>query len=401
MQWLNDVFSGDKGFGWIAILAVGGIAALVALAIVYRLVFAHRLKVPGGRTRQPRLGLVDAFSLDGQRQLVLIRRDNIEHLVMIGGPNDVLVESQISRALAPGRETSLAPGPAQPAPSERRRAEPAVVPPPAPVQPASAQTAPVQPASAPPSTVPAAEVPLVRVQAVPPSPRAPAAAAPPAPPAAARAVQPAPLRAAAKLVESPRPIPAVQPQPRPLPPRASMPPPIAPPSPPAGRSNVVRPIEAPPQAAALHAADAGSASRPGARQPAKPPPQAAASKAPDVAAAPAEASAKPEPDVGPPAPGTAPGAPAQAAKPESYAAQPAPEKTPVSPAPIHPIPNAKPEPKVDQAAAPVPAPVAPKHGVADETPPCDKAAHEADDPYAGLDSLEAEMARLLGRETQN
>lgn len=72
MQWLNDVFSGDKGFGWIAILAVGGIAALVALAIVYRLVFAHRLKVPGGRTRQPRLGLVDAFSLDGQRQLVLI-----------------------------------------------------------------------------------------------------------------------------------------------------------------------------------------------------------------------------------------------------------------------------------------------------------------------------------------
>ena len=66
------------------------------------------LRVPGGRTRQPRLGLVDAFSLDGQRQLVLVRRDNVEHLVMIGGPNDVLVESQINRALAPARESNQA-----------------------------------------------------------------------------------------------------------------------------------------------------------------------------------------------------------------------------------------------------------------------------------------------------
>ena len=89
MQWLSDLPFGDNRVVQIGLLLACGIAALVALAIVYRLVFAHRLKVPGGRTRQPRLGLVDAFSLDGQRQLVLVRRDNIEHLVMIGGPNDV------------------------------------------------------------------------------------------------------------------------------------------------------------------------------------------------------------------------------------------------------------------------------------------------------------------------
>ncbi len=95
MQWWNELF-GDNRVVQIAVLAACGIAVLIAFAIVYRLVFAHRLRVPGGRTRQPRLGLVDAFSLDGQRQLVLIRRDNIEHLVMIGGPNDVLVELQIN-----------------------------------------------------------------------------------------------------------------------------------------------------------------------------------------------------------------------------------------------------------------------------------------------------------------
>ena len=102
MQWLNELPFAENRVLQIGFLAACGIAALIVLAIFYRLTFAHRLRVPGGRTRQPRLGLVDAFSLDGQRQLVLVRRDNIEHLVMIGGPNDVLVESQINRAVSPG-----------------------------------------------------------------------------------------------------------------------------------------------------------------------------------------------------------------------------------------------------------------------------------------------------------
>ena len=108
MQWLNELPFADNRVLQIGFLAACGIAALIVLAIFYRLAFAHRLRVPGGRTRQPRLGLVDAFSLDGQRQLVLIRRDNIEHLVMIGGPNDVLVESQINRAVVPARESNQA-----------------------------------------------------------------------------------------------------------------------------------------------------------------------------------------------------------------------------------------------------------------------------------------------------
>ena len=92
MQWLSGLPFGENPVVQIGLLVASGIAALAVLAIIYRFVFAHRLRVPGGRTRQPRLGLVDAFSLDGQRQLVLVRRDNVEHLVMIGGPNDVLVE---------------------------------------------------------------------------------------------------------------------------------------------------------------------------------------------------------------------------------------------------------------------------------------------------------------------
>ncbi len=52
----------------------------------------------GMRGRQPRLAVVDYASVDGRRRLLLVRRDNVEHLVMIGGPTDVVVESNIVRA---------------------------------------------------------------------------------------------------------------------------------------------------------------------------------------------------------------------------------------------------------------------------------------------------------------
>lgn len=47
-----------------------------------------------------RLEVVDHASLDGRRRLVLVRRDNIEHLIMIGGPVDVVVETGIGEVRA-------------------------------------------------------------------------------------------------------------------------------------------------------------------------------------------------------------------------------------------------------------------------------------------------------------
>jgi len=69
------------------------------LLSLIRFAFRRRVRLPrNGRARLPRLGTVDAFDLDRQRQLVIIRRDNVEHLLMIGGPNDLVIESQIIRA---------------------------------------------------------------------------------------------------------------------------------------------------------------------------------------------------------------------------------------------------------------------------------------------------------------
>lgn len=78
-----------------------GLLLLIVLAMafwLYRLFFGPRIRgLSAGRSRQPRLGVVDSYDLDAKRQLVLIRRDNIEHLIMIGGPNDVVIESALTR----------------------------------------------------------------------------------------------------------------------------------------------------------------------------------------------------------------------------------------------------------------------------------------------------------------
>jgi flagellar protein FliO/FliZ len=64
---------------------------------------------------EPRLAVMEQTSLDRSRRLVLIRRDDVEHLIMTGGPVDVVIETGIT---AP-HETSVIS-------SERREPEPPV-----------------------------------------------------------------------------------------------------------------------------------------------------------------------------------------------------------------------------------------------------------------------------------
>lgn len=45
--------------------------------------------------RERRLGVVETASVDAHRKLILVRRDNVEHLIMTGGPVDVLIEAGI------------------------------------------------------------------------------------------------------------------------------------------------------------------------------------------------------------------------------------------------------------------------------------------------------------------
>lgn len=85
-------------FAFVAVLALIGVAAWLV-----RRFAGNRLGTNSNRGRMPRLAVIDAAAVDGRRRLVLVRRDNIEHLLMIGGPTDIVIEPNIVRAI-PGRD---------------------------------------------------------------------------------------------------------------------------------------------------------------------------------------------------------------------------------------------------------------------------------------------------------
>jgi hypothetical protein len=105
---LEALFGADMPLAvrfFLAFLIVLGLIGATAWAV--RRFGAGRLGGAGMRVRQPRLAVVDHASVDSRRRLILVRRDNIEHLVLIGGPTDVVVEANIVRAAPATREATL------------------------------------------------------------------------------------------------------------------------------------------------------------------------------------------------------------------------------------------------------------------------------------------------------
>jgi hypothetical protein len=108
------------------IIAAGAVAlGLLCLMAVFWFI-RNRPSSPfirGGKNRQPRLAVLDAAAIDTRRRLVLVRRDDVEHLIMIGGPTDVVIESRIAaQAAPPVAATSSLPESATRQTTERRTA---------------------------------------------------------------------------------------------------------------------------------------------------------------------------------------------------------------------------------------------------------------------------------------
>ena len=53
------------------------------------------------RNASRRVGVIESVPLDGKRNIVLVRRDDTEHLVLVGGRTDVVIEPNIMRRPLP------------------------------------------------------------------------------------------------------------------------------------------------------------------------------------------------------------------------------------------------------------------------------------------------------------
>jgi flagellar biogenesis protein FliO len=96
---MRDILGLELGLPARFIVAFVLVLALIGLtAWLIRQFGSARASNPGGaRNRQPRLAVLDSAIVDARRRLVLIRRDNVEHLILIGGPTDLVVEENIVR----------------------------------------------------------------------------------------------------------------------------------------------------------------------------------------------------------------------------------------------------------------------------------------------------------------
>ncbi|MFQ5784684.1 MAG: flagellar biosynthetic protein FliO [Alphaproteobacteria bacterium] len=76
-----------------ALVLVLGLIGLAAWA-VRRFGLAGRLPLAAGKGR--RLGVVEMTVLDPKHRLVLVRRDRVEHLLLLGPTGDLVVERNVA-----------------------------------------------------------------------------------------------------------------------------------------------------------------------------------------------------------------------------------------------------------------------------------------------------------------
>lgn len=77
------------------VLALAAVLAMIGAAAY----LVRRLGLfgtgPGRRSGERRLAVSAVQPLDNRRRLVLVRRDGVEHLLLLGGANDLVVETGI------------------------------------------------------------------------------------------------------------------------------------------------------------------------------------------------------------------------------------------------------------------------------------------------------------------
>lgn len=94
MTFLTELFGESTGTVLNSAFALGIVLVLIVLGL-WALKMFSRAGTTMSRGRNRRINVVDSVMVDPRRQLLIIRRDNVEHLILTGGPQDLIVESGI------------------------------------------------------------------------------------------------------------------------------------------------------------------------------------------------------------------------------------------------------------------------------------------------------------------
>jgi len=112
MQFMTALLGGTTNTLLNSAFALGIVLVLIVLGLWGLKLLTNTTSRMSGATK--RLVVVDKAQVDGKRQVIIVRRDNVEHVIMTGGPQDLVIESGLA-----------APQPAQPRRGPQRPARPA------------------------------------------------------------------------------------------------------------------------------------------------------------------------------------------------------------------------------------------------------------------------------------
>jgi hypothetical protein len=117
MQFMTSLFGGSAGTLLNAAFALGIVIVLIVLGLWVLKLFT-RAGERLGRGSDKRLQVIDTANVDGKRKVMIIRRDNVEHVIMTGGPQDLVIESGIAVPAAQPLRRRARPATAPPKPAE-------------------------------------------------------------------------------------------------------------------------------------------------------------------------------------------------------------------------------------------------------------------------------------------
>ena len=117
MQFMTALFVGPPETV-LPLVAIGGGILLFVIVLVWLGIVSIRAARQPRALRSGRLRLVESVDVGDRRRLLIVRRDDVEHLILTGGPQDLLVESGLPAPQPEARPARAMRRPVAPAASE-------------------------------------------------------------------------------------------------------------------------------------------------------------------------------------------------------------------------------------------------------------------------------------------
>jgi len=92
--------TGPEDFSFLRVLFAFAVvlALMAALGFILKYLAARGIMLPSQSARTRRVKIVESLAIDAKRRFVIVRCDEREHLLLLGGQSDIVVDTNLPPA---------------------------------------------------------------------------------------------------------------------------------------------------------------------------------------------------------------------------------------------------------------------------------------------------------------